>query len=215
MLFVTVLFFSCGSEPKETEAEKAADEITNSINDAIDGIDGGSQELKDAIKGMANAVSDGSAKDVKIVNFREMKELLPGKIGGLELKDSEGSTSGAFGFKASTVTAKFANDDNSKNVKLDMVDTGGIGKAFLGAVPWTTMEMDKETSSGYEKTTEYKGNKAFEKYNNKNKTGNLAVLVGERFVVTLEGRGLTMDELKDGMDDVSFKQLIKLGEKAE
>ena len=214
VLLFTLFIFACGSEPKEPEPttrEKIADEVNKSIEEAFEGVEGGSEELKDALKGIVSAVEKNTDSDVKIVPFREMKALFPEEVAGLDKMDKgEGSTNKMFGLKVSTYEVAYG--DRKEKIKIQIVDTGGLGKAVMGAVPWATMEVDKETKDGYEMTTEYKGHKAFEKYNEKTKRGSFAVLADERFVVNIEGNGVTMEQLKDARDEVNLKQLIKLGD---
>lgn len=214
VLIATLFMYACGSEPKEppppTTSEKIADEVNKSIEEAFEGMEGGSNELKDALKGIVSAVEQNSKSDVKVVPFREMKALFPDEVAGMNRMDKgEGSTTKMFGINVSTYEVSYG--DKDAKVKVQMIDTGGLGKAVMGAVPWATMEVDKETKDGYEMTTEYKGHKAFEKYNDTRESGNLAVLAGERFVVNIEGRGLSMKKLKEARDEIDLDQLIRLG----
>ena len=212
IFLMTILFVSCGSDAAQKEAEKkekAKEELAENITDALSGLEGGAAGLGEALKGVAEAVSGGEVEDVEIVSFRDMKELLPSKIAGMEMVDHEGQTTGIAGMKGSTLTGKYA--EGKKKVNVEMIDTGGVGMALLGALPWTTMTVDKESSRGYERTTEYKGMKAFEEYDNKREKGSITVLVDKRFIVKVEGRGVSMDDIKDGLGEISFRKLAKLG----
>ena len=213
---MAIVFISCGSDAAQKEAERKAqekEELAENITDALSGLEGGAAGLGDAIKGMAEAVSGGKVDDVEIVNFRDMKALLPSKIAGMEMVDHEGQTTGIAGMKGSTLIGKYASEDKKKRVEVEMIDTGGVGMALLAALPWTTMEVDKESSKGYERTTEYNGMKAFEEYDNKRERGSLTVLVAKRFIVKVEGRGVKMDDMKAALGEISFEDLAKLGEK--
>ncbi len=214
IFLMTILFVSCGSDAAQKEAEKkekAKEELAGNITDVLSGLEGGAAGLGETLRGVAEAVSGGEVDDVEIVSFRDMKALLPSKVAGMEMVDHEGQTTGIAGMKGSTLTAKYAGDD--KKMKVEMIDTGGVGMALLGALPWTTMTVDKESSKGYERTTEYKGMKAFEEYDNKRESGSMTVLVAKRFIVKVEGRGVKMNDIKDGLSEISFKDLAKLGEK--
>jgi len=213
-VFGSILFFyACGTEPKEpppTTGEKIADEVNKSIEKAFEGVEGGSKELENALKEIVSSVEQGGDSDVKIVPFREMKALFPGEVAGLEKRDKgEGSTTKMFGIKVSTYEVVYGDSDGK--IKIQMIDTGGLGRAVMGAVPWATMEVDKETKDGYEMTTEYKGHKAFEKYNEKRKSGNLALLADKRFVINVEGKGVSVDQMKEARDEINLKKLISLG----
>lgn len=47
---------------------------------------------------------------------------------------------------------------------------------------WASVEIDRETETGYEKSTVLGGNKAFEKYDTRSRRGEIKVLVGGRFI---------------------------------
>jgi hypothetical protein len=59
----------------------------------------------------------------------------------------------------------------------------------------------KESSRGYEKATTVSGHPAIEKWNKESKNGELDVLVGKRFMVTIEGRDV--DSIKTVQDFAS------------
>ena len=48
------------------------------------------------------------------------------------------------------------------------------------------------------------------KYDSKNKDGEIAVIVAKRFVVTIKGRNVEMDKIKDTLDDIDFGKLEDL-----
>ena len=194
---------------KEDELSK---KINNSIDDALKGVEGG-EDLKKALKDVVNAVKEGNADEVKIVSFRKFKELFPNKIEGMKREGGEGSTNAVLGMKASNYETKYINGDQL--MKIRIMDTGGLGKAIMGAVPWATVEVDKETENGYERTTEYKGHKAFEKYDEKTQGGNLAILIDKRFVLNIEGENVKMKTRKKAADKIGANRVIRLGEQAE
>jgi hypothetical protein len=111
------------------------------------------------------------------------------------------------GFKVSTAEARYKEDDSS--IKVTILDVAGTG-ALMGMAAWTMIDMDKENENGYEKTTKYKGFKAFEKYNSKNKDGEMAVIVASRFIVTVSGNNVEMDKIKSTLDDIDLGKLEDL-----
>ena len=55
------------------------------------------------------------------------------------------------------------------------------------------MKFERESSEGYEKSTELNGMPTFEKWNEENKDNEVTVLVGKRFIVHVE-----TDEMPEG-----------------
>ncbi|GAB2614587.1 hypothetical protein GCM10027035_08880 [Emticicia sediminis] len=178
---------SCGKKKEEqTEQEKA-------------------MELVDKIKEEAENMSNEEPKEV--VDAKLLKELLPEEAAGLARKSAESEKVGAMGFMVSKAEAKYKNDDSS--IEVNIIDVAGTG-ALMGMAAWSMMDMDKETENGYEKTTTYKGNKAYEKYNSKNNDGEMAVIVAKRFVVSVKGRNVAIDKIKDTLDDIDLGKLEDL-----
>lgn len=164
----------------------------------------------EAIQQMADKAKEMQEKGpVDPVDFRSLKELLPNKAGGLERTEATGEKNGAMGFSISQAQGKYQNDESS--IEVEIMDTGGVGgMAMMGMAAWALAEVDKETASGYEKTTRINGMKAYEKYDNDGKDGEVNVLVGDRFVVNVKGRNVTMDQIKDTLGDLNLDQLAKL-----
>lgn len=162
----------------------------------------------EALQNMAKEAEKMSKEGPKeVVDAKLLKELLPADADGLPRKEASSEKTGAMGFNISTAEGRYKNDDSS--IEINIVDVAGTG-ALMGMAAWSMMEMDKETEDGYEKTTKYKDHKAFEKYNNKNKDGEMAVIVANRFVVTVKGNNVEMSKIKATLDDIDLEKLEDL-----
>ncbi len=164
----------------------------------------------EAIQQMADKAKEMQEKGpVDPVDFRKLKEMLPSSAGGMERTEATGEKNGTMGFSLSQAEGKYEKDD--ANMEVNIVDTGGVGgMAMMGMAAWAMAEVDKETATGYEKTTTIDGHKAYEKYDNEGKDGELNVLVGNRFIVTVKGRNVSMDQMKDTLDDIDLSKLAKM-----
>ena len=189
LLAATFLLSNCGGKKEEEEKEEpktAADAIENLANEA---------------EKMAN---DGPKE---VVDAKLLKELLPADADGLPRKEASSEKTGAMGFQVSTANARYGEGDSS--IEVSIVDVAGTG-AIMGMAAWAMIDVDKENDSGYEKTTKYKDHKAFEKYNNDNKDGELAVLLANRFVVSVKGNNVSMDKIKATIDDIDLDKLADM-----
>lgn len=192
-LCLFMLCVACGSSDEKKEADSGASASLGGTLNAV-------QEMA---KQAEEAQKNGP---VETIDFRKLKELLPADADGLARKSANGEKNGMGGFNFSTATGRYENADNSENIELAIVDAGGSG-AMMGLAAWSMIDMDKETESGYEKTTKIGDNKAYEKYDNTNKSGEIAVMVKSRFIVTVKGNGVEMDKLKAVLDDVDLEKL--------
>lgn len=144
------------------------------------------------------------------VNFRDLKAMLPEKIAGMQRVDESGETTGVMGFTISQAEAVYQGDDG-KRIELNIADTGGITMAKMGLAAWTSVTIDREDSNGFERTTTINGHKALEKYSKSDKRGSISIMVDERFVITAEGNGVEMDELREAIDALQISRLRELG----
>jgi hypothetical protein len=144
------------------------------------------------------------------VDYTELKDMLPKKVSGFKMVDDYGGRKSMFGFRISQAEASYV-DNKENEIKISIIDFGSVkgiaGKAMLA---WMSAEIDNESDDGYEKTTEYKGYKAFEKYSYEKKDGKLSVIVAERFLVDVSGAGASMKTIKKAMSGVDLKKLKKL-----
>ena len=75
------------------------------------------------------------------------------------------------------------------------------------AAGWAMVDIDKESDTGYEKTTTYKGQKAHEQYTKESQHGEIEVLVGNRFIVEAKGNSVKMDDLKAALGKIDIGKL--------
>ena len=193
-LTLVTLLTACGSDEK-----KAKDEESVSVL-------GAASAMREMVNQAENMQKNGP---VETVDFRVLKKLLPANAGGLPRKEASGEKNGAAGFTLSTAEGKYANDDQSQTIELTIVDGGGT-PMMMGLAAWSMVDIDKEDDNGYERTTKMGDNKAYEKYNSNDKSGEIAVLINKRFVVTAEGRGVTMEQIKNALNSLDLDKLASL-----
>lgn len=197
-------------EPEKTKEEKAKEKINNALNDLANGLQEGAEtsgeNLSNALDKLGDELGNIDLNVDEPVNFRELKKQLPKRIGGISLTDSEGSTSGIAGIKVSTLEATYK--DGDKEVEVEIVDTGGLGAAAMAAASWMAMDVDRESSDSFERTTTIDGHKAYEKC--EGNSCQLAVFVAKRFVVSLNSDGIGIKDLRKALKDIDLDDLEKL-----
>ncbi|MBE0571195.1 MAG: hypothetical protein IH618_06590 [Ignavibacteriaceae bacterium] len=199
ILLISAIFilFGCGKGGDQPNEKQKSEEKTGikSLDDFVD-------KAKEVQKSMEEG------KKYEVVDFRELKALLPENLGDLKRTNTEGEKSGAMGFTISKAEADYNNEDYSQRIDIEITDmTGASGFAGLAAWGWAMADIDKETESGYEKTTKYKGHKAFEKYNNEYKDGSIEVLVSGRFMVSVNGNNVPMTAIMSAIDQIDVGKL--------
>lgn len=201
ILFIslTLIFWSCGKSGEE----KVADEEGNS-NEQVD--ENSPEAYAEKMKQMGESLTEG--KKVEPVDFRELKALYPESINGMKRTNSSGEKTAAFNMNISHAEADYSSEDGSKSFDINITDMGNMsGLTQMAAYGWAMGEFDRETDSGYEKTTNFSGYKAYEEYNNEGKYGKLQVLVSSRFIVEASGNNISMDELKSALGQIDLSKL--------
>jgi hypothetical protein len=157
----------------------------------------GMQAAAVAMENLARSMGKPGATG-SLVDFRDLKALLPETIGDLKRTSAEGEKSSAMGFGVSKATGKYKGDGKGR-LRVELIDTAGVGGIAIAAFGLAGLEVDKETENGYERTSTVGGRKLFEKYNSKSRRGEIKALVGNRFVVEIDGDDVPMETLKDAL----------------
>jgi hypothetical protein len=165
--------------------------------------------LAQAMKLLAGQNAAGGPRP-EPVNFRDLKGLLPESLPGFKRTSATGEKAGAMGMVVSHADGEYSGEGGA-HLSVKITDIGNVtGPLGLGLAGWAMVEVDRETETGYEKSTVLGGNKAFEKYDSRSKHGEVNVLVGNRFVVEVKGRDVKMDDMKGVAGKLDLAKLASL-----
>lgn len=190
--------FGCGENKQNPENQTNKSESGDNKGDL--------ENFAESMKNLSESFNEG--KKVNPVDFRDLKSLLPEQIGILKRTNASGEKSSAMGINISKADADYREEQGNKRIDIEITDLGSVtGLSAFAAYGWYMTEIDIETDDGYEKTFTYKGNKGYEKYNNKYQNGDISVLVAKRFVVEINGDNVSMDEMKAALDMIDIGKL--------
>ena len=174
---------ACGGGKTEEarQTAEAAKEATAAAGEAA-GSDAakGMQEFAKAMEQMQKA-PDGTAYEP--VSFRQLQEFLP-DISGWEKQKPTG--------ESMTAPVKFSQAETSytqgdARIEVKIVDTAMSRMLTMPYQMFLMTGYQKETDSGYEKAAKVGGNPGWEKWDSESKHAEIGTIVGQRFLVTLEG----------------------------
>jgi hypothetical protein len=191
----------CGQEKPQDPASKM-ERATREIGEAAKS--GNMAQMGSAVKEMGSAFSEGTR--VEPVDFRELAKLLPETIGALKKVANEGAKRNVVGVASSQAQATYENGKGGRLV-LELTDAGSMTGLASMALAWVNVDIDKEGSDGYEKTTNVAGRKAYERYSKPRRTGELDVIVAGRFIVSAKATGLDMAAFKDAIGKLDLDKL--------
>jgi hypothetical protein len=151
-------------------------------------------------------------KVVQAVSGDTLKALLPADLPGMKRTDASSERTQMMGVDMSKVEGKYSPENGESNINISITDAGNLsGPMRMGMAGWAMAQYSRETDNGYEKTMTYKGYKGMEKYDKNDKDGTVRVFVADRFIVEVEGNGVTMDTLKQALDKIDLGKLSTSG----
>lgn len=198
----------CGMfKDKEADQEEAAKDLSEKMEEAgkdlQDDPAGSMKKMTEAMEQFGQKMNEGAK--VEPVDYKELKALLPEELSEMKRENASGEKTSAIGMKVSRAEATYTNDNS--RIEISIQDMGTLSGMAAMAYGWAFTDMEKESDNGFERTTTYKGHRAFEKYDQSDKDGEINVLVAKRFIVEVKGRGVSMDDIRSALDTVNVAQL--------
>jgi hypothetical protein len=153
----------------------------------------------------------GGDGKVEASDPQTLKALLPETLGGFARRSFKAERNTAMGVQVSEADARYANDDDSQAIELEITDLGGM-QALASLAGWAATESESETDAGYERSRREGDRVVSEKWNSADRSGEYKLLLGNRFTVSLRGSGVEIDALKSAAESVDLAALEKIAE---
>jgi hypothetical protein len=160
-----------------------------------------------ALKTMFGAALSGGSQVESLAPDR-LKSFVPEELAGLARSSISAERSGAMGIQISQANATYA-DDSGKQVRLEITDAG-TAKGLLGLASWANVEGEKESNGRYEKTFREDGKLIHEEWDSNDSSGQYAIVVADRFTVTVSGQAGSVGELRDAVEQLDLDGLADL-----
>lgn len=154
----------------------------------------------------AQEAMNQSGGNVEAVDFRLLRDLLPDELAGLPQESKEGERNRVMGIGTSQATGVY--QDGDTRIELQLLDMGTVSGLAMFGYAWLMAEVDRENDRGFERTARYRGFPAYEKCEGDRCT--YQVVVGERFIASLEGRNVTREQMEDARNDVPVARLDEM-----
>jgi len=201
LITILAIIALCGTACGKSEEQKKAEEAAENIKKAAEALTQaaekqgtaaaveGANDMAKAMQSMAAAMGGKTAdgKAVEPVAFQTLQTALP-EVAGWEMQKPKGERmTMPMAFSQSETTYR----NGEQRVKLSIIDTA-LAALVLG--PYRMMAAagySRESSDGYEKATTFNGHAAVEKWQPERKDGEFTVIVGDRFVVHLQGTNVS------------------------
>jgi hypothetical protein len=171
-----------------------ADDVTDSMEEAIKYYKSGN--LAEAMSSL-----DYASQIIRQKRGGNLQSLLPGPLPGWKAKDATSQAAGAAMF-GGAVSAERKYQKGSSNVAVKIVTDSPMLQGML-------MMLYNPAVAGAKggELQKIKGQKAIVKYKPSTRRGEIQIVVANRFLVTVEGHGVTQDDLMDYASAIPLEKL--------
>lgn len=173
-----------------------ADDITTSINEALEYYNNG--EYTEAVSSLNYA-----AQLIQQKKGGSLESFLPSPLSGWSAEDASSQTAGAGMFGGVAAHREYRKGESSISVAIVTDSPMLQGMTMMFSNPMFA------TSDGG-KLEKIKKQKAIVKYQPAEKEGEIQIMVAGRFLVTIEGSGVTKEELKQYAAAIDYDKLAEL-----
>ena len=147
----------------------------------------------------------GGGNRVDPVGIDQLKTFVPDSFAGLPKTASNAEKTGIAGLMVSKAEATYG-DGAGRSVTLEISDTGGVS-GLVGLASWAGLEGEKEDDSGSEKTRKVGGRLVHERTSKGGGSNEFGLVLGDRFLVSANGSGIGVDELKAAIGGLDLARL--------
>jgi hypothetical protein len=164
----------------------------------------------DQMQKAAEGLTATDRKPVPPVAFRELIGFLPRNVGGMKGEEPKGETTTAGNWRYSQAEVDFRSPDRKRSAEVGIFDYAHIPFLYVPFRMVLNMNVARESTEGYERSSQIAGFPAYEKWN-KHGSSEVVVLVGERFVVKTETRGVGEGSARRIAEGMNLKALAAKG----
>ena len=133
---------------------------------------------------------------------------MPDTFAGLTRRTLNTEKSGVATLMVSKARAAYS-DGGTKRVTLEISDSGSAS-GLVSLASWASVREEREDDHGAERTHKVDGRLVHEKTSRDGASSEFSLVLGDRFVVSAQGTGVTLSELKSAVGGLDLRGLESL-----
>lgn len=190
---------ACGGGDKGPDGSTTTGNPMSQLTSAVSQMEKMSKEMTAA----------GNRKPVPPVSFKVLIDYLPQEVEGMKADAPKGETSTMGEWQYSQAETNYRSEDGNKSARVALFDYAHIPMLYAPIQMMMKMNMSKESTEGFERSTKVGGFPAYEKWTSAGQENEVTILVADRFVVTTTTRGLGEDSAKKVAEGIDLKALAE------
>lgn len=210
--FLVIGSAACGGgkadEAKQAakEAEQVAKDVQKSVQESGGGETDVAKGMQEFAKSMEQLQKSPDGKAYEPVSFKALLGFLP-DVAGWEKAEPEGESMTS-PVKFSQASTSYTKGDARIEVKI--VDTAMSRMMTLPYQMFMMSGYSKESTRGYERAAKVGGQPGWEKWDSGSKHAEIGAIVGQRFLVTVEGNDTDMETAQGVAGKIDMAKLAGL-----
>jgi len=201
VLILGVLCFGCTSK-EESDSESTEKNTLESFSEAAEKMQKTAEEFVES--------SGQDMEPVPAVSFKLLMNFLPTEYAGLIPGEPEGESTSFMNWNYSTASIKLQSEDRTQRMEVEIFDYAYITLMYAPYKMMLNMKFNKESSKGYERSTQIGGFPGFESWEIKSLKNEVNVLVGKRYIVSAKSYGLPEGTARSVVENMGLGKLANL-----
>lgn len=169
----------------------------------------GDSAAQQAALGQVMGAMFGGGEQVEALKPEQLKPFVPETLAGMARSSYNVERNTMMGLQIASGRASYREESGDRSIDLEITDMGSA-KGLAMMAGWALAESESESDQGYERVYQQDGMRVHEQWDSSSKSATYDLIVAERFLVKLHGRGLEMDAIKDVAKSLDVQGLAKL-----
>jgi hypothetical protein len=146
----------------------------------------------------------------RLTDVKKLKAMLPKEMSGAKLVEAGGVKTGSIGRKFTRADAAYEGTDG-EFIEASIADVGGpTGLGVHSDFAWCTNDVKVDTDTHIVLIGEIDGRRSYEEFESSSRSGKVRVLVGNRFIVEVNGSNIEFPALKALLKHMPVAELDRM-----
>lgn len=144
----------------------------------------------------------------RLVKASELEPFLPAEVFGIKQTALNSEKTEISNKDVVSASAEYKSTE--KMLHITITDAASSAMGVSGLAPWMKGDLDNKWQGGYERTADFDGYKGYESYDRGDQSGQVSVLVNNRFIVSVNGEKVAEGETREALKIIDLKKLASL-----